>query len=261
MVNQEAFKNTAKQAFAVADFSHKLTQRVILKSAKKLIDYGFSYSNFRSKYGHDFSFPKSKRLAKHLGDNRLYMEKVVTDSLDEVEKLSYDTAKKHLGKVPDKRWDKEAFLAILIYGATYKQRVSKYTEQLKNEIEAFIRVGQEEKMTADGVLHWYAEKIEDPKTDDLIISAISAGKIKMEGLSSYRAFRNLNDDMIVRGFAKANAHNWLYAEAKFIVAQQDSSTCDNCSDIDGKVFPIDEDVIPMHGSCRCIEVPIMNVPY
>ena len=36
-------------------------------------------------------------------------------------------------------------------------------------------------MTADGILHWYMEKLEDPKADELIISAIASGMVKMEG--------------------------------------------------------------------------------
>lgn len=261
MVNQSEFIKSAKKAHDIADFSHKLTKRAITSVAKTFINYGFSYAEFRNKYGYDFQFDKTKRAAKQVTLLKNRMEKIVSDLLDEVSHISQYTAKEHLGRIPEEEWDKEAFIAALLFGDTFKQRVQKHANTFKNEIESFIRVGQEEKMTADGILHWYVEKMEDPKEDDRIVAAIAAGKIKMDGLSSYRSFRNLNDDMVVRGFSKANAHYWKYAEAKFIVAQEDSHTCDTCIDLNGKVFPIEEDVIPAHGSCRCIEVPIMNVPY
>ena len=261
MINQGEFIKAAEKAFDIADFSHKLTHRIIATAAKRLIDYGFSYAEFRNKYGKDFKFDNTKRAAKHLSYVEFQMEKIVSDLLGDTTNISKTTAKDNLGKIPDDNWDEAAFIASLMYGDTYKQRVKKYTQSLKNEIESFVKVGQEEKMTADGILHWYMEKLEDPKADELIISAIASGMVKMEGLSAYRSFRNINDDMIVRGFARANSHYWKFAEAKFIIAQKDSHTCDTCSNLDGQVFPINEDVIPVHGSCRCIEVPIMNVPY
>ena len=261
MINQNEFIKAAEKAFEIADFSHKLTHRVIATAAKRLIDYGFSYAEFRGKFGADFKFDNTKRAAKQLTYVKDSMTKIVSDSLVTVDDISYTTAKKHLGRIPDDRWDGEAFIAALLFGDTYKQRAKKYTDSFKNEIQSYIKIGQEEKMTADGVLHWYMDRIEDPKSDELVIAAIASGMIEMSGLSAYRSFRNLNDDMIVRGFARANSHYWKFAEAKFIIAQKDSHTCDTCFNLDGQVFPIDEDVIPVHGSCRCIEVPIMNVPY
>lgn len=261
MINQTEFIKAAEKAFEIADFSHKLTHRVIATAANRLIDYGFSYADFKGKYGKDFKFDNTKKVSKNLSYVEFQMEKIVSDLLGDVDNISKKTAKDNLGRIPDDDWDEAAFIASLMYGDTYRQRVKKYTNSFKNEIESFIRVGQEEKMTADGILHWYMEKLEEPKSDDLIVAAIASGMIKMDGLSAYRGFRNLNDDMVVRGFARANAHYWRFAEAKFIIAQKDSHTCDTCSSLDGQVFRIDEDIIPVHGSCRCIEVPIMNVPY
>jgi len=261
MINQTEFIKAAEKAFEIADFSHKLTHRVIATASNRLIDYAFSYADFKGKYGKDFKFDNTKKVSKNLSYVEFQMEKIVSDLLGDVDNISKKTAKDNLGRIPDDDWDKAAFIASLMYGDTYRQRVKKYTDSFKNEIESFIRVGQEEKMTADGILHWYMEKLEEPKADDLIIAAIASGTIKMDGLSAYRGFRNLNDDMVVRGFARANAHYWRLAEAKFIIAQKDSHTCDTCSSLDGQVFRIDEDIIPVHGSCRCIEVPIMNVPY
>lgn len=258
MINQNEFIKAAKKAFEIADFSHKLTYRVIATAAKKLIDYGFSYAEFKGKYGKDFKFDNTKRAAKQIAYVHEYMEKIVSDSLETVDGISHTTAKNHLGRIPDERWDDEAFIAAILFGDTYRQRVKKYTDSFKNEIQSYIKVGQEEKMTADGVLHWYMDRMEDPKSDDLIISAIASGMIEMSGLSAYRSFRNLNDDMITRGFSRANMFYWRFAEAKFIIAQKDSHTCDTCSGLDGQVFRIDEDVLPVHGSCRCIEIPIMH---
>ena len=93
-----------------------------------------------------------------------------------------------------------------------------------NKIGKELKVGQEEKMTADGVLHWYMDRMEDPKSDDLIVSAIASGMIEMSGLYAYRSFRKLTDDMITRGFSRANMFYWRFAEAKFIIAQKDSHT-------------------------------------
>lgn len=261
MINQKEFIKAAERAFEIADFSHKLTYRVVATAAKRMIDYGFSYAEFKNTYGKDFKFANSKRLQRHMAYIRDSMHKLVEDSLKDIDTISTKTAKDNLGRVPDDSWDEAAFIASLLYGDTFKQRVNKYADELKNEIEAFVRVGQEEKMTADGVLHWFMEKYEDPKTDDLIVAAIASGMVKMDGLSAYRSFRNLNDDMIVRGFAKANAHYWKLASGKVIIAQKDSHTCDTCTSLDGQVFPVNEDVIPVHGSCRCIEIPIMNVAY
>ena len=105
------------------------------------------------------------------------------------------------------------------------------------------------------------DRIEDPKSDELVIAAIASGMIEMWDVRIQEAFRNLNDDMIVRGFAKANSHYWKFAEAKFIHRRKTVILATRCSNLDGQVFPINEDIIPVHGSCRCIEVPIMNVPY
>ena len=261
MINQTEFIKSAEKAFEIADFSHKLTHRILVTGAKRLIDYGYSYAEFKNRYGNAFKFDNTKRANKHLSDVSNGMEKIVSDLLGDVKGISQKTAKDNLGRIPDDEWDEAAFIAALLYGDTYKQRVKKYTETFKNEIQSFIKVGQEEKMTADGVLHWYMERLEDPKDDELIIAAIASGMINIEGMSAYRSFRNLNDDMIVRGFSKANAHHWRLAEGKFIIAQKDSHTCDICTSLDGQVYPVNEDILPVHGSCRCIEVPIMNVPY
>ncbi len=260
MINQTEFIKAAEKAFEIADFSHKLTNRVVMTAAKKLIDYGFNYAEFKGRYGKDFKFDNTKKVSKNLSVVREGMEKIVSDLLSDVDEISKKTAKNNLGRIPDDDWDKAAFMAALLYGDTYKQRVNKYTDSLKNEIQSYIKVGQEEKMTADGVLHWFADNVEDPKKDDLIVAAIANGMIEMKGLSSYRSFRNLNDDMIVRGFSRANAHYWKMADAKFIIAVMDDKTCEICASLNGKVFPINEDVIPVHGSCRCIEVPIMPMP-
>lgn len=261
MINQTEFIKAAEKAFEIADFSHKLTYRIIATAAKKLIDYGYGYAEFKGRHGKDFKFDNTKKASKHLGAVNSGMEKIVADLLADVDNISHKTAKDNLGRIPDDEWDEAAFIAALLYGDTYKQRAKKYTDAFKNEIQSYIKVGQEEKMTADGVLHWYMERIEDPKADELIVAAMATGIVSIEGMSSYRSFRNLNDDMIVRGFARANAHYWRFADAKFIVAQKDSHTCDTCTSIDGQVYPISDDVLPVHGSCRCIEVPIMNVAY
>lgn len=257
MVNQTEFIKAAEKVFEIADFSHKLTHRVIATTAKRLIDYGFNYAEFKSRYGKDFKFDKTKRVSKHLSDVNNGMEKIVKDLLADVNKISHDTAKDNLGRIPDDEWDEEAFISATLFGDTYNQRVRKYTDSLKNEIESYIKVGQEEKMTADGILHWYMDNVEDPKTDELIVAAMASGIIEIKGLSAYRSFRNLNDDMVIRGFSRANAHYWRFADAKFIKAELDDKTCEICKSINGQVYPINEDVLPVHGSCRCIEVPIM----
>ena len=69
------------------------------------------------------------------------MEKIVSDLLGDTTNISKTTAKDNLGKIPDDDWDEAAFIASLMYGDTYKQRVKKYTQTFKNEIESFVKVG------------------------------------------------------------------------------------------------------------------------
>ena len=146
MINQGEFIKAAEKAFDIADFSHKLTHRIIATAAKRLIDYGFSYAEFETSTGRIVD--NTKRAANAYV---FQMEKIVSDLLGDTTNISKTTAKDNLGKIPDDDWDEAAFIASLMYGDTYKQRVKKYTQSFKNEIESFVKVGQEEKMTG----RWY----------------------------------------------------------------------------------------------------------
>lgn len=257
-LDRAAVIKQAKKAFGIAEYSKKLTHRIVATGAKRIIDYSYNSAEHRGKFGYDFSFQNTKRMAKHTADINNGMQKIVKDLLSDVEVVSKKLAKDNIGKVPKDDWDKDAYLASILHGDTFLGRTRKYTDLFKNELLSYIKVGQEENMTADGTLHWYMENYQEPQKDELIIAALAADKIKLEGLSAYRRFARLNDDMIIRGYHTANRYYWQFAEAKYIIAVLDDVTCDICADLDGRVFDVKEDLLPVHAHCRCIEVPILS---
>lgn len=257
-VDKNKIEKQTKKAFEVADSSHAFTYRAIITGAKRLIDYGFKASEHRGIYGRDLTWQKTKRLAKHTADINSSMHKMVSDLLDEIDSLSSKMAKENLGSIPEDKWDKDKYMASIMFSDTFNSRTQKYTEKLKNEVLDFIRVCQEEKMSADQTFRHYVDYLKKPQDSDLIASGIIAGYIKNTGSGVYRSFADLNDDVITRGFHTANRYYWESAEAKCVIAQKDASTCSICSDLDGKVFPINEDVLPVHLRCRCWELPLLK---
>ena len=258
MVDRSKIEKDAKKAFEVADFSHSLTYRAMSVAAKRMIKYAYKASEHQGRFGRDFKWQKTKRLAKHVADLNNAMDKIVSDLIDQIESIAVKTAKENIGEIPEDKWDKEAYLASLLLGDTFKSRMRRHTDKFKQEILDYVRVGQENKLPADKVFEIYMENIKEPQKHDMIVEAIMSGYVTMAGMSAYRSHANLNDDMLVRGFHNMNRYYWGKAEAKYIVTVKDSHTCDICVDLDGKVFPIEQDVLPVHLRCRCFEVPLLK---
>jgi len=256
-IDRSAVIKQAKKAFEIADYSLILTHRILATAGKKLIDHAYRRSERTKKYGKDFQFEQTDAVKDSTTYINNEMERMVSDLLDEVEKISIKTAKDQIAKIPKEKWDKEAFLAAVLFGLTYRQRCKQYTKVFRDEVEAYVKVGQERGKTAEDTVQWFMDNIQAPIKDDLIDEALAAGWIALSGMPAFKSFARLNDDMVTRGYHTANAFYWRYVGQKYIIAQRDSHTCSTCSDLDGKVFPIEEMVLPVHGSCRCIEIPMI----
>lgn len=257
-IDRSATIKQIQKAFGIADYSPRFVYRTLMTSANQLIDHGYRRAKFKNKYGKDFHFDRTDKYVEQTTYVNSEIYRMVSEQLDFVETCSLKIAKDQIAKVPKDKWDKEAFLAAVLFNFTFKQRVKEHTKKFKEEVEAYVRVGQEEGMNGDKVVQWFMDNIKDPMKDELVIAAITAGWInEMKGMSSYRSMSYLADDTITRGFHAANRHYWIYATSKQIIAQRDAHTCSACSDLDGKIFPIEEEVLPVHGSCRCMEIPIV----
>lgn len=257
MIDRSKIISQSKKAFEIADFTKSLTYRIVATAAKKLIDHGYRRADSTHKHGFDFHFSQTDAVKDTTTYVNNEMERMVSDLLGDVEAISVKIAKDQIAKIPREKWDKEEFLGLLLFGDTFRQRSVRYTKKLKEELEAYVRVGQSEDMNNAEVVRWYLDNMEEPQKDELIIAAIGAGYLEMNGLSAFRSFAYLTNDMVTRGFHTANAFYWRYAKAKQIIAMRDSHTCQTCQDLDGRILPIEEMVLPVHGSCRCIEIPII----
>lgn len=245
-----------QKAFSIADNSHKFVYRILMTSANQLIDHAYRRSKFKNKYGKDFHFDRTDKYVEQTTYVNSETYKMVLEQLGFVETASIKIGKENIERIPKEKWDKEEYLGAVLFGATFKQRMKSYTKKFKEEVEAYVRTGQEQGKNADEVVQWFMDNHKDPQKDDIILEAISAGWLDLKGQSSYRSIAYLSDDMITRGFHTANRHYWRYASSKVVVAQKDSHTCSTCSDLDGRILPIEEEVLPVHGSCRCYEIPI-----
>ena len=258
MVDKNKIIKTAMKAFETADFSSGLTYRAFSVAAKRLIEYGFKASDHQGRFGRDFKWQNTKRLAKHTADLNAAVEKIVEDLLSQIDEMAKKSAVENIGEVPESDFDKEDYLGALLFSDTFKSRTRKHTEKLKQEVLDFIRVGQENKLPADKVFEIYLENIKEPQKHELIVEAIMSGYVTMSGMSALKSQSNLNVDMLVRGFYRANSHYFGKAEAFYVLAQQDAYTCDICKDLHLRVFDIKEEVLPAHMRCRCIPVPLLK---
>lgn len=43
-----------------------------------------------------------------------------------------------------------------------------------------------------------------------------------------------------------------------ILAEDDERCCDDCLSLNGKIFNIDDSILPVHPSCRCTYIPVIN---
>lgn len=43
-----------------------------------------------------------------------------------------------------------------------------------------------------------------------------------------------------------------------VIAYEDDRTCEQCSSLDGKIFDIDDDPLPVHTRCRCTTIPVIE---
>lgn len=258
MVDKSKIIKASKRAFETADSSAEFTYRSFSVIAKRLIEYAYKASEHQVRYGKDFKFQNTKRLAKHTADLNAYMEKIVADLLTHIDEIAKKTATENIGEIPDDDFNKEGYLGAILFGDTFKSRTRKYTDKFKQEILDYVRVGQEAKLPADKVFHMYMENIKKPSEHPLIVDAIMAGWVTMKGVGVFKRQADLNTDMLVRGFYRSSQHYFGKAEAFYVLAQQDGHTCDICNDLNLKVFDMKNDILPAHNRCRCIAVPLLR---
>ena len=69
MVDRSKIEKDAKRSIQGGlIFSHSLTYRALSVAAKRMINYAYKASEHQGKFGRDFKWQKTKRLAKHVAD-------------------------------------------------------------------------------------------------------------------------------------------------------------------------------------------------
>jgi len=167
-----------------------------------------------------------------------------------------------------KTWDSAKWVDSERYNKTYSQRLSTYTSRLKYELEAFVAVGMVKGLTQNQITDWFMLNISSPHTVSEILDAHGYLAVRTSGIlavgiggitSAYKSINRLNRDMIMAGYFISNNNTWgKYGLRKWILVQNDSKTCAACQANIGLTFPADEFVSPLHPSCRCVEIPILE---
>lgn len=244
-----------RSAFRLIDSAEMLNNRTLDIVISRLIDIAEKERSKEELFKFNYSTTEYREILAFLSKKT---REIVMDLILEMESISKITGRKWVGKVPDDKFDTEAFLATKIKGKTFEDRLKIHARKFAREIEGFTAMSFKEGYSKNQIKNLLIQDKYSLSSREDVRDAMLAGIIATSGVSASYSIKRLIDDTLVRGMHASNKHYWRYAPEKKIVAVIDNNTCSDCVAIDGKVFLMHEDILPLHLSCRCIEIPIIN---
>lgn len=216
--------------------------------------------------GKEFRFGMNQKVSLVLAKMRSDIEAIIKKSVRYTKSIS--NRMNMSMDLDTENWDSDSWVNSERYGKTYLQRLAVYTNRLKHELEIYTAVGMVNKMSQLEITNWFMLNIQSPHTVPEILDAEGYSAVRASGIlavgtggitSAYKSMLRLNHDMIMAGYAISNNKTWgKNGLFKYILVVNDAKTCAACQMNIGVIFPANEFVTPLHPSCRCREVIIME---
>lgn len=247
-------KEQIKKAYKVIDSSSVYILHLIDKYIETLYNIGYSMPQVKRgliKIAELSAYPEHREKLK------ADLTKLIEELLSQVDTISYDATPEE-DKSGFEMWDSATFLSSVIYSSTFDKRVDDILDTLTVEMNTHIKAAHKANLSKRDAFSsfrlWFTSKDKKKALNEEILKAMD----EIGGAPSLNRLNYLFDDMVNRGFHEANIYYWKQAGIRFkqIVAVVDAHTCNACLDLDGRVFPVGELVLPVHGHCRCEEYPV-----
>lgn len=236
---------------------------IIRSNAKRLIEESYSYKNL----GSAFHFSANKDL-----------DQITTEILQETQRQLFNAIYMDCynadviahEKEGEKHSDKYllVFLVLQVAGLTIEDRISLYTKQFRNEIEAYIAIGISKGMNTAQILNYYLTWLKNPIASPLILEAIRKQGYKAELLrnkpktkNKYKSAHNnlvrLKQDSTMRAYNHAINSIWLGNPniTGWYTVRGSSYPCIVCDDHTYELHTKDELFYGWHPRCCCIMLP------
>lgn len=251
---REAIVNGQKRIMRDIDYTVVLVRRLIESAAAQIIHYSYNNESIQRDRYETFkvSDMANRELLKYTVDAT---HDIVREIFVTAETVSKGIERKWIGTITKREFNQDAFLASLIFGKTMEDRVTEYFGKLKNELTLFIRGGFKHDISERDLIDDFLKHKDFPFKSEIAALAITEGLGSLKGMSASRSIARVVDDVAVRGTHAINGYYWRKAKEKEIVSAKDSHVCGTCNDLDGRRFPMDENVLPVHNGCRCVEIP------
>lgn len=247
-------KEYIKEAHKVIDSSSAYVLRLIEGYILTLYELGYNDRDIRRGLLSLLDRPVTRTTLLTLKSE---LSALLERLLDRVDTLSRDATEDRFKRSIPLWWDKTVFISSVIYASTFDKRVDEIATRLITEIDTHIKASYAQGLTLSearqSFTNWLTQGLKK-NVEAEILSAMTA----LGGVSSLNRLIYLFDDMVNRGFHDANKYYWtqMGVRYKIIIATLDHLTCDECIELHEMIFPIDEDILPVHGYCRCEEYPI-----
>lgn len=237
-------KESVKKAYKVIDSSSVYISEIINRYIDTLYNLG---------YKGDIRISGDSTLKELESELKALIEKL----LGEVDSISFKATEEDYS-TPSLIWNKTAYVSSVIYGSTFDKRVDEIINRLISEISTHAKTAKSIGLSQNAALSQFKQWIARKQSKKSLEEQLNDAMDKLGGQTSLNRLTYLFDDMINRGYHEANIHYWKQAGIRFkqIVAVVDTHTCNTCMDLDGKIFEVDELVLPVHGYCRCEEHPV-----
>lgn len=164
-----------------------------------------------------------------------------------------------------------AFIGGKIFDETMKERLARYSSQLKSQIEAYISIGYANGWSEQKILAEYMTWANNPLLSPKLMAAFRdssymASLIKAKGItygsgnytSVLASSKRLEQDLIFQSYNYADNYIWrkdpkVIGWASF---RGSSYPCSLCDGEVGIIKPIREPFYQYHPNCCCIAIPI-----
>lgn len=237
------------------DFSIVLVRRIMEIASSQMIRNSYENKNVnRTKYETFNLFESAKKDA--LKYTIEATRDIVSEILTSTQVISKAIEREWLKSETKKDFKKEVFLSSLIYGKTLEERVREYFNVLEDEVTLFIRAGFKHDIPKKVLVNDFIAHREYPLKSEIAALAVTEGLGRLKGMSASKSIARVVEDVSTRGIHATNAYFWRRASGKEIVTSGDSHVCENCKSLENRTFKMDEQLLPVHTGCRCMEVPI-----
>lgn len=254
-------RDYAAKAYYQADLSKKEIKDRIQTALKQIL----AVSYLLPLQGKDFRFGTNRRIINIISSMQQDIKAIVLKRSYAVLDVSARLNKRL--DIEPVEWDNHAWINSTRFRKNFDTRLSQYTDRLKMEMEAYIAVSQDKGLSEHESLLWFMDNINSPHANPELMAAtgfIAIQKSKVlrvpfGGIKpGFRSIDRLAEDNIVSSYHIANDKSWgAKGLMKYIVTRGDSLVCGACQLNAGRVFKAEEFVVPVHASCRCVEIPIL----